>query len=446
MLLTASYFFYASWDWRFLFLILFSTILDYFCGLKIYAENQLSRKRLFLILSISGNLLILGFFKYFNFFTANFQFLLRHFGIEVDPIFLDIVLPVGISFYTFQTMSYTIDIYRNELSPTSHYIDFALFVAFFPQLVAGPIERAKNLLPQISRPRKVNLEKINEGIYLIVWGLFQKIFVADNLARIVDPVFLSSPPYIGVNVLIAIYAFAFQIYCDFAGYSNIARGISKCMGFEIMINFKLPYFSTNPQEFWRRWHISLSTWLRDYIYIPLGGSKFGILTAFKSLYITMLLGGLWHGASWVFIIWGGYHALLLSVHRFLLHLSRHVKFQLTVPSHTFWYIVKTVLFFHLACFGWLIFRSSSLSQTQEMFHALFFNFNIEDFSTIRSTIYQIAFFTLPLIVFEFIQFYRKNLLIIFEAPQFIKTAAYGAMVYFMLLYASPGYKFIYFQF
>ena len=259
MLLAASCIFYAAWDWRFLCLMFISITTDYFCAIKIQESAGERRRKIFLFLSIFVNLGILGFFKYFNFFATSMEVALDYFGLSVRPYLLHIILPVGISFYTFQAMSYTIDIYRREMEPTRSFRDYALFVVYFPHLVAGPIMRARDLLPQVIRSRKLSLEQFYEGCYLIFWGLFQKIFVADNLARLVDPVFSSSPPYGGANVLIAMYAFAFQIYCDFAGYSNIARGLGKCMGFNIMINFNLPYFATNPSDFWKRWHISLST-------------------------------------------------------------------------------------------------------------------------------------------------------------------------------------------
>jgi len=306
MLLVASYVFYGTWDWRFLSLIVISTIIDYYCGIKIDEITDAKKRKQFLAISIVANLSMLGFFKYFNFFAENLQALCCFFGFQVQPHFLNIILPVGISFYTFQTMSYTIDIYKGQLKPTRKFFDFALFVSFFPQLVAGPIERASHLLPQILSKRKVTIDKFCEGCYLIFWGLFLKVFVADNLARLVDPIFASDPPYNGVKVLLGLYAFAFQIFGDFAGYSNIARGLGKCMGFDIMVNFNLPYFVTNPSDFWRRWHISLSTWLRDYLYIPLGGNKKGTLFTYRNLAITMFLGGLWHGAAWTFIIWGAY--------------------------------------------------------------------------------------------------------------------------------------------
>ncbi|MFC1453529.1 MBOAT family O-acyltransferase, partial [Verrucomicrobiota bacterium] len=317
LLLAASYVFYGSWDWRFLCLIFASTVLDYFCGIAIHGSRGGLKRKLFLAFSVAGNLSLLGVFKYFDFFAYNLQRLLTLCGLDIDMPYLRVVLPVGISFYTFQTMSYTIDIYRGRLEPTRRFPDFALFVAFFPQLVAGPIERASRLLPQILNARKLTAARFYEGGYLILWGLFKKVFVADNLATIVDPVFALDGSPGGGQVLVALYAFAFQIYCDFSGYSDIARGVGKCLGFDIMLNFRLPYFARNPRDFWQRWHISLSSWLRDYLYIPLGGNRRGSARTYANLAIVMLLGGLWHGAAGTFILWGGYHGFLLIAHRWL---------------------------------------------------------------------------------------------------------------------------------
>ena len=264
MLLVASYIFYGAWDWRFLGLLFVTTLIDYLVALKIHATQDTGKRKFLLLISLISNLAILGFFKYFNFFTSSLHELLSVFGMPLSIRTLHIVLPVGISFYVFQSLSYTIDVYRRKLEPTKFFFDFALFVAYFPQLVAGPIERATHLLPQILKPRRFSLGQFYEGSHLIFWGLFQKVFVADNLAAIVNPVFAASPPYDGAKVLLALYAFAFQIYCDFAGYSNMARGLGKCMGFDIMVNFNLPYFAANPREFWQRWHISLSQWLFDH--------------------------------------------------------------------------------------------------------------------------------------------------------------------------------------
>jgi len=446
MLLIASYFFYGAWDWRFLLLIIISTVLDFTCGLRIFQAKEDRRKRRFLYLSIFGNLSILGLFKYFDFFTSSFQVLISHFGINIQPHFLEIILPVGISFYTFQTMSYTIDIYREEMEPTRRFLDFALFVAFFPQLVAGPIERAKNLLPQMLLPRKLSVNTFFEGCYLIYWGLFQKVFIADNLARIVDPVFTSKPPYQGAVVLLATYAFAFQIFCDFAGYSNIARGVSKCMGFNIMINFNLPYFSRNPMEFWRRWHISLSTWLRDYLYIPLGGNRLGNLRTFKNLMVTMLLGGLWHGAAWTYVIWGAYHGLLLSVHRVIKMLHKKINISLddTIKKNLFG--VRIFLFFNLVSLGWLLFRSQSITQFLEMFQAIIYNFNIIPGIGLRSIGLNLIFYLSILLVIQTIQYLKSDLLIVLKWSMPIKATVHSVMFYLLVIYNSPGYKFIYFQF
>ncbi|NEO92828.1 MAG: MBOAT family protein, partial [Moorea sp. SIO3G5] len=269
LLLIASYVFYGWWDWRFLSLLALSTVVDFTVGKQLQDIKEDRKRKLLLCISLVFNLSLLGFFKYFNFFAESFSSLLQIVGLQVDWVTLTILLPVGISFYTFQTMSYTIDIYRGKLKPISNFLDFALFVSFFPQLVAGPIERATTLIPQIILPRNLNIEQINAGILLIVWGYFKKVVIADNMATIANPIFNNYTQYQGLDVLIGILAFTVQIYGDFSGYSDIARGISKLMGFELMVNFKLPYFALNPSDFWLRWHISLSTWLRDYLYIPL---------------------------------------------------------------------------------------------------------------------------------------------------------------------------------
>jgi len=347
MLLMASCFFYGSWNWRFLFLLFLTIAIDYFISLKIYNSEDSEKRKKFLLLSIVANLGVLGFFKYFNFFSESFQALANSLGFNLQPHLLNIVLPVGISFYTFQSLSYTIDVYRKELKPAKSIFDFALFVTYFPQLVAGPIERATHLLPQVLQPRKITLEQFYEGCYLIFWGLFQKIFIADNLAKMVNPVFSAAAPYDGVKVLSALYAFAFQIYCDFAGYSNMARGLGKCMGFDIMVNFNLPYFATNPRDFWRRWHISFSTWLRDYLYIPLGGNQKGPLITYRNIALTMLLGGLWHGANWRFVIWGGYQGLLLIIHRLLEPWLKQLPQPKSFIKEKLWLFARVAFFFHL---------------------------------------------------------------------------------------------------
>ncbi|MEA1929217.1 MAG: MBOAT family O-acyltransferase [Candidatus Auribacterota bacterium] len=443
----ASYVFYSFWDWRFLSLILISTILDYICGIKIFESKNIKKRKLFLFFSILGNLSILGFFKYFNFFAYNLQLLLQSFGIHLHPLFLRIVLPVGISFYTFQTMSYTLDIYRRQLKPTKKILDFALFVAFFPQLVAGPIERAKHLLPQMLAPRRLDLEKFYQGCYLIFWGIFMKVFVADNLAALVDPVFKSQPPYNGLKVLIALYAFAFQIFCDFAGYSNIARGLGKCMGFDIMINFNLPYLSTNPSEFWQRWHISLSSWLRDYLYIPLGGNRKGNLTTYRNLAITMFLGGLWHGAAWTFITWGIYQGFLLIIYKKIKPFLGKVR---TPKSQSGIYIslfIRIIFFFNLTCLGWLFFRANSMSQAWYMFQGIILNFQFVPGTGIKYIFFYTVFYTFILIILQICQYPRRDLLFILNSNYLVRIFLYVICFYLLIIYGvTTGNEFIYFQF
>jgi D-alanyl-lipoteichoic acid acyltransferase DltB (MBOAT superfamily) len=361
MLLVASYIFYGAWDWRFLFLLFNSTIIDYFCGLKIHEANNEKSKKLFLIFSVCSNLTILGFFKYFNFFASNLQNLLNYFGFNVHPHFLHIILPVGISFYTFQAMSYALDIYRGHVKPTKSFIDFALFVSFFPQLVAGPILRAEDFLPQVCSNRKVTKENIKCGLRLILWGLFIKIAVADRLAVYVDTVYKNVQHHSGVTFLVATFFFAFQIYCDFAGYSQIARGLAKMMGFNLMLNFRTPYLAKDIREFWQRWHISLSTWLRDYLYISLGGNRKGRISTYRNVMITMLLGGLWHGANWTFLVWGALHGIYIVVTRLVQETFKKILIiprMLIMPGK----ILKIGLTFFLVLLTWVFFRAGSINE------------------------------------------------------------------------------------
>ncbi len=445
MLLAASYIFYGVWDWRFLFLMLFSTIIDYFLGGWIYRSKTQQRRKQLIVLSVIVNLSILGFFKYFNFFAVSFQSLLNHLGISLHLNLLNIILPVGISFYTFQSMSYTIDIYRRDLKPAPTFWDFALFVSFFPQLVAGPIERATHLLPQVLKKRTVTLGGFYEGSYLIFWGLFQKVVIADNLAKLVDPVFNAAGPYRGEIVLIALYAFAFQIYCDFAGYSNIARGLGKCMGFDIMVNFNLPYFATNPQEFWRRWHISFSTWLRDYVYIPLGGNRKREARTYLNLLMTMFLGGLWHGASWTFVVWGIYHGFLLALHRFLRPFWLKNSFQGNVVMERLWRAVKMIFFFHLVCLGWILFRAQTFAQAVEMFNALWTSMYFGQEASLA--LMSFVFFIWILLIIQLVQFVRKDLMALYKAHPALKVVFYIFCYYMFAIYGvTSGKEFIYFQF
>ena len=373
-LLVASYFFYGWWDWRFCSLLILSTVLDWFVSHSMYNTSDDKKRKLLLFISLLGNLGVLGFFKYFNFFASSAQILLNNLGFYPDIFTLNIILPVGISFYTFQTMAYTIDVYRRKLEPATDFTAFALYVSFFPQLVAGPIERAERLLPQLLRERSFDYSIIRTGIPLIVFGYFKKVVIADSMAPIVETCFRNPDAVSGLDLLFGVYAFAIQIYCDFSGYTDIARGVSRFLGVELMVNFTAPYFSRNITEFWRRWHISLSSWLRDYLYISLGGNRKGKIRTYVNLMLTMLLGGLWHGAAWTFVIWGGIHGLYLAVHKMIL---KEGKTEVTAwNSGKFGYFgdfVKIVVTFHLVCITWVFFRAPSLATSINYIFGVFVN-------------------------------------------------------------------------
>jgi D-alanyl-lipoteichoic acid acyltransferase DltB (MBOAT superfamily) len=327
-----------------------------------------SKRRLCcLMLSLITQLGLLGVFKYFNFFAESLSVAFDTIGIHSTGLFLNIVLPVGVSFYTFQSLSYTIDIYRRQLKPTDCFCDFALFVAYFPQLQAGPIERARHLIPQLSSTRKINLDQISRGLYLVIFGFFKKIAIADGVSPVVDQIFASSGRLTWIDVIVGTVLFAVQIYCDFSGYTDIARGISKCFGINLIVNFNQPYFARNPQEFWRRWHISLSSWLRDYLYVPLGGNHGNLSFVCRNLMITMLLGGLWHGAAWNFILWGFYQGCVLCIFRtWCQYMPQRSREQRSETQSAIKVIIRHVFagaaFFVIICYGWLLFRAHSLAQ------------------------------------------------------------------------------------
>lgn len=358
LLVIASYVFYGWWDWRFLGLLLFSTFFDYWAALRIDSEKDERRRKWFLAGSMAVNLGVLGFFKYFDFFADSLQKVFATIGFSLDLPTLHIILPIGISFYTFLSMSYTIDVYRRELPATRNPLEFMLYVSFFPHLVAGPIVRASYLLPQCQRPRVIQRDEVLNGIWLCVLGLLKKVVIADRLGQLANWGFSSShAPFSDANTWLVVYAFAFQIYGDFSGYSDIARGLSKLMGFELVTNFRAPYLVTNPASFWQHWHISLSVWLRDYLYIPLGGNRGGPSKTYRNLMTTMLLGGLWHGAGFAFLIWGLYHGILLVLHRLWSGALPHREKAMSPwPLR----VVSVVIFFQLTCLGWLLFRAGSL--------------------------------------------------------------------------------------
>jgi D-alanyl-lipoteichoic acid acyltransferase DltB (MBOAT superfamily) len=447
LLLVASYVFYSYWDWRFLSLILISTVADYTIGLALGRTEGGGpegdrRRRLLVITSVGINLGILGFFKYFNFFADGLVDVLHVLGMEANPTTLRVVLPIGISFYTFQTMSYTIDIYRGALSPTRNLLNFAVFVAFFPQLVAGPIERARNLLPQIEAPRRITASMVDSGLFLILWGYFKKVVVADTAGLISDQVFNNYMDFHGLAVIVGVLAFSVQIYGDFSGYSDIARGLARLMGIELMVNFKLPYFALNPSDFWRRWHISLSSWLRDYLYIPLGGNRKGAARMYAALSITMLLGGLWHGAAWNFVIWGAFHGLILMLYR---------RFERQPMDRDPWggefataaVLAKMALMFVLTLLGWLVFRSTSVHQIGYMLgHASFVpGPGALDLLTTLAKV------SAPLVAMQLYQYVSGDLLIATKARLPVRILVYTALLAGILSFGvRESIEFIYFQF
>jgi alginate O-acetyltransferase complex protein AlgI len=361
----ASLVFYGWWDWRFLFLLLFSAIVDYSLGLALENEQTDASRHRLIVLSIVVNLGLLGFFKYFNFFADSAAHFCNTLGLPITWNTLRIVLPVGISFYVFKTMSYTIDVYRRTQRAERDLLRFATFVVFFPELVAGPIVRASRLLPQLDRDHRFDFERALSGLSLICAGYVRKVVVADSLAPIVDIRFAHPEAHSALSLLIGVYFYAFQIYCDFSGYSNIAIGIARILGFDFGINFDRPYFSRSFSEFWTRWHISLSSWLRDYLYIPLGGNRGGSLFTFRNLMLTMLLGGLWHGARWTFVAWGGLHGLYLVLQRVIGPLYQRAVKSLRVPQ-----IVSNALLilvvFHMTCLAWVFFRAQSFHDAWQM--------------------------------------------------------------------------------
>jgi alginate O-acetyltransferase complex protein AlgI len=442
LLLGAGYYFYACWNPRFLALLVLSTVVDYACGLWIDRFESRRERRWILAISIALNLGVLGYFKYSNFFADSLQSLFLRAGVSVPLWHLKVVLPIGISFYTFQSMSYVIDVYRREIKPTGNLIQFATFVSFFPHLVAGPIMRATSLLPQVSARRRFDLHQFYEGSYLIFWGLVKKVVVADNLAMLVNDLFGRWQSLDGGSCLLAVYAFAFQIYGDFSGYTDIARGVAKCLGFEIPLNFNLPYFATSPKEFWNRWHISLSRWLRDYLYIPLGGSHSGTLLTYRNLMLTMVLGGLWHGAAWTFVVWGVYHGVLLVVHRLASPWLAAIQPRDPI-DRACWAGLRMFVTFHLVCAGWLIFRATTLEQAIGMLTSIAFRPAIPAAAYLAP----VAFLIIPLWIVQFVQFSARDLNVIARTPWYVRSVFYTACFYAIVLAGQfGGQQFIYFQF
>ncbi|MEL1240161.1 MBOAT family O-acyltransferase [Flavobacterium flavipallidum] len=374
LLIIASYYFYSCWDWRFLFLLVFSTFLDYYTGIRIEKSQKESGRKFWFWLSIGVNLGFLGLFKYYNFFAASFAELLNGVGLKTSPFLLDVVLPVGISFYTFHGLSYVIDIYYKRIKAEYNFVDYSLFVSYFPLLVAGPIERATHLLPEIKEKRSFDFEQAKAGIYQFIWGLVKKVVIADTCATYANAIFDHYPSMNSLSLILGAVYFAFQIYGDFSGYSDMALGMSKLFGLELLRNFNYPYFSRDIAEFWRRWHISLSSWFRDYLYIPLGGSKGGLWMKIRNTFIIFLVSGFWHGANWTYVIWGFINALYFLP--LLLRKSNRNNIDTVVLDRS-WESVKVVLnillTFALSCLAWVFFRASTISDAFYYLQKMFIN-------------------------------------------------------------------------
>jgi alginate O-acetyltransferase complex protein AlgI len=444
LILIGSYIFYGWWDWRFVLLLMLSTLIDYGFGLLIY--NRPDRKKLFLWMSIFNNLAILGFFKYYNFFAESFRDMFLGFGIQTQPYILEILLPVGISFYTFHGMSYVIDIYYGRSAPTKNFVDYAVFVCFFPLLVAGPIERANHLLPQVVKPRTFNYLQAISGCQIILWGFFKKVVIADGLAGRVNYIFANHEELSSLTLIVGAVYFAIQIYCDFSGYSDIAIGVAKLLGFELLVNFRFPYFSRDIAEFWRRWHISLSSWFKDYLYIPLGGSQGGLAKSIRNTFIIFIVSGFWHGANWTFIVWGFLHALyflpllIAGKNRTHVEVAAAGKIFPSLKEAT-----QIAFTFVLVCLAWIFFRAENLSQ------AFAYLGNIAEFTIAKDdNIYSLPLLMLVLGMFliEW-QCRHSNITYAFGLIQHktVRHFAYYTVIMLIFMYGTfSETAFIYFQF
>ncbi|WP_432671706.1 MBOAT family O-acyltransferase [Flavobacterium sp. SM2513] len=443
LIVLASYVFYGWWDWRFLSLIFFSTLVDYTIGVLLLKEHNETKRKILLWVSILVNLGFLGFFKYYNFFLDNFVAAFSFFGNPISASGLNVILPVGISFYTFQTLSYSIDVYKRKLEPTTDFIAFSAFVCFFPQLVAGPIERATHLLPQFYSKRRFDYGQSVEGVKLIIWGLFKKVVIADNASYFVNKIFENPELYSSGELFTGMLLFAFQIYCDFSGYSDIAIGLSKLFGFDLMVNFKFPYFSRDIAEFWRRWHISLSTWFRDYIYIPLGGSHGTQFAKIRNVLIIFLVSGFWHGANWTYVFWGLFHGLLFLP---LLVFSLNRNNTMT-KSYGWLDFAKIGLTFLLVCIGWVFFRAASLPDAFQYLGRMmeFGSFGMQLFckSNANLMIFILSMAGIGILVLQ-------ELMWVIQKREVPRITTFKAVILVLLIFLMGTFKnqmdFIYFQF
>ncbi|MGK7961255.1 MBOAT family O-acyltransferase [Crocosphaera sp.] len=451
LIVGASYFFYGQWDYRFLGLIIFSTLTDYLIGLRLGKPHvKPTVRKVLLFTSIGVNLGILGLFKYYNFFLENITTVFSFFGQDIPISSLNIILPVGISFYTFQTLSYSIDVYQRKIKATQDLIAFSAFVSFFPQLVAGPIERAAHLLPQFHRQRKFNYYEAVDGLRQILWGLFKKMVIADNCATYANEIFNNSSNYSGSTLLLGAFFFTFQIYGDFSGYSDIAIGVAKLFGFDLMQNFAFPYFSRDVAEFWRRWHISLSTWFRDYLYIPLGGSRGGTGMKVRNTFLIFLVSGFWHGANWTFIVWGAINAiyflplLLLRKNRQNMDIAGQGKYLPSAKE-----VLSIAVTFGLTMLAWIFFRAENLNHALSYIQGIFNSslLSIPDFPNRKDAV----FFLILIVYFVLIEWLgRENQYAIeklfLKQNRILRWIYYYSLIYMIIFFAGQEQDFIYFQF
>jgi alginate O-acetyltransferase complex protein AlgI len=452
-ILIASYIFYGWWDWRFLFLITISSFVDYYIGKRLGKENDDKKRKLLLSLSLLVNLGFLMYFKYANFFIESFAESFTFFGSNLEVSTLNIILPVGISFYTFQTLSYTIDIYRRSLKPTNDIISFFAFVAFFPQLVAGPIERASHLLPQFYVTYRFDYKQVRSGFQLMLWGFFKKVVIADRLAILVNEVYNNPEAYSGSDFVIATLFFTFQIYCDFSGYSDIAIGLARSMGFDLMKNFDSPYFSKSITEFWRRWHISLSTWFRDYVYIPLGGSKKGKYRTYYNLFLVFVISGLWHGAAMTFVLWGAIHGTIIVLEKATQKFRENI-FLIThfKKDEVFSGLVSGLITFSIVAFAWIFFRANSFADAQHIISSMFSSQKGHSFYELGLSEFNVNLSIILIVVLLLLEYINKfvNLKTYLNNRNVVlRWSFYFVLVFIILLYGvygSDSPEFLYFQF
>jgi len=433
-----------SWKtgWILFFIITFFTLVINLFYRKISLIETPKKRKLFLIISILGNLSILGFFKYFNFFVDNLEVVIRSLGLNPTNLHLNILLPLGISFYTFMTMGYTIDVYRGRLTPTNKLYEYALYLAFFPKILAGPIERAVNFLPQIIEKRKIRTDQIVSGLQQILYGFFKKIVIADGVAKTVSDVFGATYQVSWIDAIVGTLLFTFQIYCDFSGYSDIAIGSARLFGFDLMRNFHFPYFARNPSEFWGRWHISLSSWFRDYVFFPLGGPYGSAYRWIRNILMTFFVTGLWHGAAWNYVLWGLYHGFMLCVHR----VKESLRIKKKRSKNPLKKFISILIFFILTSLGWVLFRCHSIGQITAIFKALLFNFGDLKLNATMPT--HAALLGLPLfVIIEFIGYNSHGKRLDKVLPMGVWTAVYAAMIFLIILgMANVPSTFIYFVF